>query len=62
MFAKIETTTRERKMYNNYSNRNGSLKTSRNIQDSKELERWFKTENSKRGGKSRFTRGYINNN
>ena len=47
MLAKIETTTRERKMYKNYSNKNGTLKTSRNIQDSKELERSLRTQDGK---------------
>lgn len=55
MNSKFDTTTRERKMSKRVSNRPGVLITmsSHNIKNEKQLDKWHKMNNSKRGGKSR---------
>ena len=53
MNTKFDTTQRERKMAKRSSKRSGVVLTSHNIQNEKQLEKWYKINNSKRGGKSR---------
>ena len=55
MNSKFDTTTRERKMSKRVSKRPEGLITmsSHNIKNEKQLDKWLKINNSKRGGKSR---------
>ena len=55
MNSKFDTTTRERKMSNRVPKRHEALITmsSHNIKNEKQLNKWHKMNNSKRGGKSR---------
>ena len=55
MNSKFDTTTRERKMSKRLSKKSGALITmsSHNIKNEKQLEKWHKINNSKRGSKSR---------
>ena len=52
MQNKYEYSTRMRKSAKSFKSK-GNIKTSHNINEKKELEKWFKTNNSKKGGKSR---------
>jgi hypothetical protein len=54
MNNKVDCSSRERKMMKKNSNNTYSkYRTSNNIKEKKELEKWLKGNNSKRGGKSR---------
>jgi len=57
MNSKFDTTTRERKMSKRYTKRSESLikMSSHNIDNEKQLDKWLKMNNCKRGGKSRHT-------
>tara|TARA_B110000027_G_scaffold6856_1_gene6215 strand:+ start:3707 stop:3877 length:171 start_codon:yes stop_codon:yes gene_type:complete len=53
MQNKYDISIRERKSYNKIVNSKGSAQTTHNIYEKKELEKWLKKNNSKKGGKSR---------
>ena len=54
MNTKFDTTGRQRKHMNRCgSDRSGQVLTSHNIKTERELAKWYKMCNSKRGGKSR---------
>jgi hypothetical protein len=54
MNTKFDTTERHRKCMNRRgSDRSGQVLTSHNIKSERELAKWYKMCNSKRGGKSR---------
>jgi len=55
MNSKFDTTTRERKMSNRNTKHPSALITmsSRNINNDRLLDKWYKMNNCKRGGKSR---------
>ena len=53
MQNKFDISIRERKSFNKTVNSKGSTKTTHNIYEKKELEKWLKKNNSKKGGKSR---------
>ena len=52
MQNKFDISSRERKL-GKYFKSKGNLKTTNNIVERKELEKWLKRNNSRKGGKSR---------